>query len=360
MKWFVLFFCLVRVCSNWFCCCCCFVFFFFFFFFYFHCSCRVLKYDSASWDHLRKAREFKSGVPPLQKLRTPWWEHRTIKRTVFLSLYWSEYSFVCCRPAYMVFTYLVSAVPAHSTSLPKVSPILNRLCVFSSELKNILVVGIHFVSPWHDPSRLSGRKSSSIYLSMFFSYHWSPVSKKTQSKHTVLLSKWLTKKTSSLSGEVVGGGSRRENSSPSIFHGCNLHACLLGLWRPMAVVAHALSCPFLFVMTAVRVRSPQSLRRCYREGHRVNGAVRHKAASVLPARKKAISIYSRRCRKSSHRGRGGGRGGGRTGGGGEARYEYQSCRVWSLDSSVFSGPRFYESGRGCEIRASWLVSIVPV
>ena len=49
---------------------------------------------------------------------------------------------------------------------PHISPILNGgMC---SEAEMLLVVGIHFVSPWYDPSRLTGRKkTSSIYLSVY-------------------------------------------------------------------------------------------------------------------------------------------------------------------------------------------------
>ena len=36
-------------------------------------------------------------------------------------------------------------------------------CVLCRELKFTLVVGIHFVSLWYDRSRLTGRKTSSVY-----------------------------------------------------------------------------------------------------------------------------------------------------------------------------------------------------
>ena len=61
-------------------------------------------------------------------------------------------------------TYLVSALPTRSTSF--------SLNFFHPQWWNVywmnqfsLVVGIHFVLPWYDSSWLTGRKTSSIYLS---------------------------------------------------------------------------------------------------------------------------------------------------------------------------------------------------
>ena len=40
-------------------------------------------------------------------------------------------------------------------------------CVLIGESELLLVVGIHFVSPCYDPSRLTGCKTSSIYLQIY-------------------------------------------------------------------------------------------------------------------------------------------------------------------------------------------------
>ena len=66
---------------------------------------------------------------------------------------WSQYSFACWACLQGFSTYLVSAFPAHSTSF---SPIFfsnsQRVeCALSSESEFLLVVGMHFVSPWYDP-----------------------------------------------------------------------------------------------------------------------------------------------------------------------------------------------------------------
>ena len=69
-------------------------------------------------------------------------------------------------PAYRAYTYLVSAFPAHSTSC---SPNLQRCaveCVLSSESEFVTCGRNTFLfRPYnYDPSRLTGRKTSSIYL----------------------------------------------------------------------------------------------------------------------------------------------------------------------------------------------------
>ena len=50
-------------------------------------------------------------------------------------------------PAYRACTYLVSAIPAHSTSFSQKCLQSSTVgCVLSSETTGLLVVGIHFVS----------------------------------------------------------------------------------------------------------------------------------------------------------------------------------------------------------------------
>ena len=104
-----------------------------------------------------------SRVPRMQKLRTAWWEHRAIKGSLFLR---SEYSFGCCAclqgfytlPSFCLlgsFNFIFSKFLQSSTVE----------CVLKSESEFSLAVGMHFVSPWCDPSRLTGCKTSSIYLS---------------------------------------------------------------------------------------------------------------------------------------------------------------------------------------------------
>ena len=68
-------------------------------------------------------------------------------------------------PAYRTSTYLVYAFQAHSTSF---SPNFNnpqQWNVDNCESELLLVVGIRFVLPWYDCSRLTESKTSSICLS---------------------------------------------------------------------------------------------------------------------------------------------------------------------------------------------------
>ena len=67
-------------------------------------------------------------------------------------------------------TYLVSAFPGSFNFIfPKFLQSSSVECGLSCESKFWLVVGIHFVSPWYGPSRLTGRKHQvSIYLPLFF------------------------------------------------------------------------------------------------------------------------------------------------------------------------------------------------
>ena len=61
-----------------------------------------------------------------------------------------------------IWLFLVSVI------LPKFLQSSTVECVLSNNLNKaefVLVVGIHFVSPRYDPSRLTGLKISSIYLS---------------------------------------------------------------------------------------------------------------------------------------------------------------------------------------------------
>ena len=68
-------------------------------------------------------------------------------------------------PAYRASINLVSAFPAHSTSFSQISSILKwGKCVLNSESEFSLVVGIHFVSPWYDPSWLTGCKSHQVSI----------------------------------------------------------------------------------------------------------------------------------------------------------------------------------------------------
>ena len=71
-------------------------------------------------------------------------------------------------PAYRASTYLVSAFPAHSTSFaPNIFNAQRWNVCWNSTSEFLLVVGIRFVSPWYDLSRLTGHKTSSIYLAMY-------------------------------------------------------------------------------------------------------------------------------------------------------------------------------------------------
>ena len=68
-------------------------------------------------------------------------------------------------------SYLVSAFLAHSSSFsPNLSKSSTVECVLSSKSEFLLVIGIHFVSPWYDPSRLTGRKTASISLCSLLVY----------------------------------------------------------------------------------------------------------------------------------------------------------------------------------------------
>ena len=56
----------------------------------------------------------------------------------------------------------------------QMSPILNggMYILLSSESELVLVVGMHFPSPWYDPLWLTGRKTSTIYLSVPYLLNW--------------------------------------------------------------------------------------------------------------------------------------------------------------------------------------------
>ena len=105
------------------------------------------------------------GIADAEIKGSPWWEPRAIIASLFLSLYLvrvyialravSAYLPNFCLPVPDSFNFIFSKFLQSSTVE----------CVLNSESKIILVVGIHFVSPWYDPSRLTGRKTSSIYVS---------------------------------------------------------------------------------------------------------------------------------------------------------------------------------------------------
>ena len=68
-------------------------------------------------------------------------------------------------PAYRVSKYVVSAFPVHSTSFSASFSSPERWNEYlSCESECLLVLGIQFVSPRYDPSRLTGCKTSSIYI----------------------------------------------------------------------------------------------------------------------------------------------------------------------------------------------------
>ena len=80
-----------------------------------------------------------------------------------------EYSFTCCvylQSNYLPSFCLPSSVRFNFSKFLRSSTVE---CVLNSrsEFSLVVLVGIHFVSPSYDLSRLTGRKTSSIYLSIY-------------------------------------------------------------------------------------------------------------------------------------------------------------------------------------------------
>ena len=77
----------------------------------------------------------------------------------------------------MAFNYLPSFCLPGSLNFvsPKFVQSSTVECVLSCESDFVLVIGIglHFVSPWYDPSRLTGRKTSNVCLYIWF-LHFPP------------------------------------------------------------------------------------------------------------------------------------------------------------------------------------------
>ena len=104
--------------------------------------------------------------PPLQiqKLSAPWWEPRASKGSLFLSCSSrSEYSFSCCAclQGFCVPSYYLS--DSFDFIFSKFLQSATVECILNSQSEFSLVVGIHFVSPFYDPSRLTGRRKYIFY-----------------------------------------------------------------------------------------------------------------------------------------------------------------------------------------------------
>ena len=78
-----------------------------------------------------------------------------------------NYSFACCACLQGFYIPSFCLPGSFNFIFPKFLQSSTVECVLSTESECVLVVGIQFVSPWYDPSRLTGRKTSSISLSLY-------------------------------------------------------------------------------------------------------------------------------------------------------------------------------------------------